>query len=186
MITSKYLKFNTIYPGVKCIELFTTLSRKRVHAYQVKLNNNIISLFDYRINKVQQWIIDWISNGSNESTSKNSSRRLVKKTVRVDSDMHNSLVSCTNVDKTEISRIISNAVMGEISNNEIILIGSCDFTYRVTVYFTPQQYAHIKQIVEELKHRQLGVTFSSLVRSILYKTLKHVKEIKGELKNEQC
>ena len=46
------------------------------------------------------------------------------------------------------------------------------FEHKVTVYFTQEEYRRVQDVLNELRSRRItGVTFSSLIRSILYKHL---------------
>lgn len=100
------------------------------------------------------------------------SNNLVKKSVRVDSDIFNALLKVAHNDEKFFTKIINSAVVNEISTKQIDLIKARWFKHKVTVYFTQEEYRRVQDVLEQLRNSGLrGVTFSSLVRSILYKHL---------------
>ena len=100
------------------------------------------------------------------------SNNLVKKSVRVDSDIFNALLKVAHNDEKFFTKIINSAVVNEISTKQIDLIKARWFKHKVTVYFTQDEYRRVQNVLNELRERRItGVTFSSLVRSILYKHL---------------
>ena len=69
-------------------------------------------------------------------------------------------------------KIINSAVANQISTEQIDLIDARCFKHKVTVYFTQEEYRRVQDVLEQLRNSGLrGVTFSSLVRSTLYKHL---------------
>ena len=107
------------------------------------------------------------------------SSHLKKKSVRIDEKMCRALYEKTGNDKTFLTKIINSAVMTEISTRQIDLIRAKKFEAKVTVYFSSEEYKQIEQVIKELKDKGFKkITFSSLVRSILYKRLGLVQEIK--------
>ena len=111
------------------------------------------------------------------------SNNLVKKSVRVDSDIFNALLKVAHNDEKFFTKIINSAVVNEISTKQIDLIKARWFKHKVTVYFTQDEYRRVQDVLNELRSRKItGVTFSSLVRSILYKHLGVVQEIEHNMK----
>ena len=100
------------------------------------------------------------------------SNNLVKKSVRVDSDIFNALLKVAHNDEKFFTKIINSTVVNEISTRQIDLIKARWFKHKVTVYFTQEEYRRVQDVLNELRSRRItGVTFSSLIRSILYKHL---------------
>ena len=112
------------------------------------------------------------------------SNNLVKKSVRVDDDIYDILFNlANNNDKEFFTKIINSAVVNEISTGKIDLINARWFKHKITVYFTQEEYRRAQDVLNELRgRRSTGVTFSSLVRSILYKHLGVVQEIEHNMK----
>lgn len=130
-------------------------SRKRFLAKRVRLRNDIFSRLRQRFFR-----------------QKAESNNLVKKSVRVDSDIFNALLKVAHNDEKFFTKIINSAVVNEISTKQIDLIKARWFKHKVTVYFTQDEYRRVQNVLNELRERRItGVTFSSLVRSILYKHL---------------
>ena len=130
-------------------------SGKRFLAKRVRLRNDIFSRLRQRFFR-----------------QKAESNNLVKKSVRVDSDIFNALLKVAHNDEKFFTKIINSAVVNEISTKQIDLIKARWFKHKVTVYFTQDEYRRVQDVLNELRSRKItGVTFSSLVRSILYKHL---------------
>ena len=131
-------------------------SRKRFLAKRVRLRNDIFSRLRQRFFR-----------------QKAESNNLVKKSVRVDDKIYNILFNLArNNDKEFFTKIINSAVVNEISTEQIDLIDARCFEHKVTVYFTQEEYRRVQDVLNELRSRRItGVTFSSLIRSILYKHL---------------
>lgn len=112
---------------------------------------------------------------------------LVKKSVRVNDDIYNVLCKITENDEKVFTKIISTAVLKEISAKQVDIFIDKWFRHKITVYFTQKEYRQIKKVLKEIKSKGLkDVTFSSLVRSILYKRLgivieTHCKDTSGRL-----
>lgn len=131
-------------------------SGKRFLAKRVRLRNDIFSRLRQRFFR-----------------QKVDSSNLVKKSVRVDDDIYDILFNfASNNDKEVFTKIINSAVVNEISTEQIDLIDARCFKHKVTVYFTQEEYRRVQDVLNELRSRKItGVTFSSLVRSILYESL---------------
>ena len=130
-------------------------SGKRFLAKRVRLRNDIFSRLRQRFFR-----------------QKVDSSNLVKKSVRVDSDIFNTLFNVVRNDEEFFTEIINSAVVNEISTGKIDLIDARWFKHKITVYFTQEEYRRVQDVLEQLRNSGLrGVTFSSLVRSILYKHL---------------
>ena len=136
-------------------------SGKRFLAKRVRLRNDIFSRLRQRFFR-----------------QKAESNNLVKKSVRVDDKIYNILFNLArNNDKEFFTKIINSAVVNEISTEQIDLIDARCFEHKVTVYFTQEEYRRVQDVLNELRSRRItGVTFSSLIRSILYKHLGTVIE----------
>ena len=112
------------------------------------------------------------------------SNNLVKKSVRVDRDIFNALLNVAHNDEEFFTKIINSAVLKEISTGQIDLINAKWFRHKITVYFTQEEYRSVQNVLNELRERRIiGVTFSSLVRSILYKTFGLITEYRIGRKN---
>ena len=131
-------------------------SGERFLAKRVRLRNDIFSRLRQRFFR-----------------QKAESNNLVKKSVRVDDKIYNILFNLArNNDKEFFTKIINSAVVNEISTGQIDLINAKWFRHKVTVYFTQEEYRRVQDVLNELRSRRItGVTFSSLIRSILYKHL---------------
>ena len=141
-------------------------SGKRFLAKRVRLRNDIFSRLRQRFFR-----------------QKVDSSNLVKKSVRVDSDIFNTLFNVVRNDEEFFTEIINSAVVNEISTKQIDLIKARWFKHKVTVYFTQDEYRRVQDVLNELRSRKItSVTFSSLVRSILYKHLGVVQEIEHNMK----
>lgn len=141
--------------GIRLIEFNVRESGKRFLATRVQLRDNIFTRLRLRFFRQR---VD--------------SNNLVKKSVRVDSDIHNALLKVAHNDEKFFTKIINSAVVNEISTRQIDLIKARWFKHKVTVYFTQDEYRRVQNVLNELRERRItGVTFSSLVRSILYKHL---------------
>lgn len=141
--------------GIKLIEFNVRESGKRFLATRVQLRDNIFRRLRQRFFR-----------------QKAESNNLVKKSVRVDSDIFNALLKVAHNDEKFFTKIINSAVVNEISTKQIDLIKARWFKHKVTVYFTQDEYRRVQNVLNELRERRItGVTFSSLVRSILYKHL---------------
>ena len=136
-------------------------SGKRFLAKRVRLRNDIFSRLRQRFFR-----------------QKAESNNLVKKSVRVDDKIYNILFNLArNNDKEFFTKIINSAVVNEISTEQIDLIDARCFEHKVTVYFTQEEYRRVQDVLNELRSRRItGVTFSSLIRSVLYKHLGTVIE----------
>ena len=125
--------------GTRLVGFNIIKSGKRFLAKRVRLRNDIFSRLRQRFFR-----------------QKAESNNLVKKSVRVDSDIFNTLFNVVRNDEEFFTEIINSAVVNEISTGKID---------------------------HELRSRKItGVTFSSLVRSILYKHLGVVQEIEHNMK----
>ena len=141
--------------GIRLIEFNVRESGKRFLAKRVRLRNNIFSRLRLRFFR-----------------QKAESNNLVKKSVRVDSDIFNALLKVAHNDEKFFTKIINSAVVNEISTKQIDLIKARWFKHKVTVYFTQDEYRRVQDVLNELRSRKItSVTFSSLVRSTLYKHL---------------
>lgn len=110
------------------------------------------------------------------------SNKLVKKCVRIDEDLFHALCREVDCNESYISRTVSNTVLNQIKNRVIDVIETKKFKYRITIHFTKDQYKLIRQTINEIKAQGLKrITFSLLVRSILYKQFKLVTNIKKEV-----
>ena len=152
--------------GTRLVGFNIIKSGKRFQAKRVRLRNNIFSRLRQRLFRQR---VD--------------SSNLVKKSVRVDSDIYNTLFNVAHNDEEFFTKIINSAVVNEISIGQIDLIDARWFRYKITVYFTQEEYRRVQDVLNELRGRRIiGVTFSSLVRSILYKHLGIVQEIEHNMK----
>ena len=141
--------------GIRLIEFNVRESGKRFLATRVQLRDNIFTRLRLRFFRQR---VD--------------SNNLVKKSVRVDSDIFNALLKVAHNDEKFFTKIINSTVVNEISTRQIDLIKARWFKHKVTVYFTQDEYRRVQNVLNELRERRItGVTFSSLVRSILYKHL---------------
>lgn len=148
-------KYSRKLAQVDLVEFIVRESGKRFLAKRVRLRNNIFSRLRLRFFR-----------------QKAESNNLVKKSVRVDSDIFNALLKVAHNDEKFFTKIINSAVVNEISTKQIDLIKARWFKHKVTVYFTQDEYRRVQNVLNELRERRItGVTFSSLVRSILYKHL---------------
>lgn len=148
-------KYSRKLAQVDLVEFIVRESGKRFLAKRVRLRNNIFSRLRLRFFR-----------------QKAESNNLVKKSVRVDSDIFNALLKVAHNDEKFFTKIINSAVVNEISTKQIDLIKARWFKHKVTVYFTQDEYRRVHNVLNELRERRItGVTFSSLVRSILYKHL---------------
>lgn len=110
------------------------------------------------------------------------SNELVKKCVRIDNYLFQALRREVGSNKDCISNVVSKAVLDKIERRVIDVIKTENFNHRITVRFTQDQYNLVRQTVDELKAQGVtGITFSLLVRSILYEHFGIVTEIKTEL-----
>ena len=152
--------------GTRLVEFNVMESEKRFLAKRVRLRNDIFSRLRQRFFR-----------------QKVDSSNLVKKSVRVDSDIFNALLKVAHNDEKFFTKIINSAVVNEISTKQIDLIKARWFKHKVTVYFTQDEYRRVQDVLNELRSRKItSVTFSSLVRSILYKHLGVVQEIEHNMK----
>ena len=142
-------------------------SGKRFLAKRVRLRNDIFSRLRQRFFR-----------------QKAESNNLVKKSVRVDDKIYNILFNLArNNDEKFFTKIINSAVVNEISTKQIDLIKARWFKHKVTVYFTQDEYRRVQDVLNELRSRKItSVTFSSLVRSILYKHLGVYNAVRPSLK----
>ena len=159
-------KYSRKFAQVDLVEFIVRKSGNRFLAKRVRLRNNIFTRFREM----------FLRNRAN-------SKGLVKKSVRVDSDINNALLNVAHNDEEFFTKVINSAVVNEISTRQIDLIKARWFKHKVTVYFTQDEYRRVQNVLNELRERRItGVTFSSLVRSILYKHLGIVQEIKHDIK----
>ncbi|MCM1264755.1 MAG: hypothetical protein NC200_01030 [Candidatus Gastranaerophilales bacterium] len=152
-----------LYEKCNVIDFIEVKSQKSFFVKRVYLRNNtpIKPIFDLFNNK---------------TTSNN----LVKKSVRVDNDIYHALREVAHNDKTFITKKINSAVMNKISTGEIDLIKAKWFSHKITVYFTNGEYRRVEKVIKKLKDIKIkGITFSSIVRSILYESLGLVQEVKN-------
>lgn len=118
----------------------------------------------------------------NFSHNKKNSNKLVKKCVRIDETLFQALNGYVSSNESYISKTVSNAVLDKIKSRVIDIIETENFNHRITVRFTPDQYELVKQTIDELKkHGFRYITFSRLVRSILYIKFKLVAFIDNEV-----
>lgn len=135
-------------------------SEKRFLATKVRL----------RSNKFTQFITGLLLNRDNPKS-------LVKKSIRVDEDLYNALCTATHNNKTFFTKTVSEAVLNEISTGEIDLIEAKGFSHKITVYFTQDENKRIENVLTEIRNKKIkNVTYSKLVRSILYQRLGIVME----------
>lgn len=108
---------------------------------------------------------------------------LVKKSVRIDNDLFQALLQRVGSNELFISKTVADAVIQRLNTRTIDLIETCHFRHKITVYFTQEQYRLVEQAIAELKNRGFTwVTFSLLVRSILYEQFELVQELKANPK----
>ncbi len=154
------------HAGTRLVGFNIIKSGKRFLAKRVRLRNDIFSRLRQRFFR-----------------QKAESNNLVKKSVRVDSDIFKALLNVARNDEAFFTKIINSAVANQISTEQIDLIDARCFEHKVTVYFTQEEYRRVQDVLNELRSRRItGVTFSSLVRSILYKHLGIVQEIEHNMK----
>lgn len=160
-------KHNRRLVQVDLVEFIVRKSGNRFLAKRVRLRNNIFTRFREM----------FLRNRANL-------KALVKKSVRVDDDIYDILFNlANNNDKEFFTKIINSAVVNKISTEQVDLIDARCFKHKVTVYFTQEEYRRVQDVLNELRSRKItGVTFSSLVRSILYKHLGVVQEIEHNMK----
>lgn len=143
------------YRQFDLVDFNVSESGKRFLATRVQLRDNIFRRLRLRFFR-----------------QKAESNNLVKKSVRVDSDIFKVLLNVARNDEAFFTKIINSAVSNQISTEQIDLIDARCFKHKVTVYFTQEEYRRVQDVLEQLRNIGLrGVTFSSLVRSILYKHL---------------
>ena len=149
-------KYSRKLAQVDLVEFIVRESGKRFLAKRVRLKNDIFSRLRQRFFR-----------------QKAESNNLVKKSVRVDDKIYSILFNLArNNDKEFFTKIINSAVANQISTEQIDLIDARCFKHKVTVYFTQEEYRRVQDVLEQLRNSSLrGVTFSSLVRSTLYKHL---------------
>lgn len=148
------------------VEFIVRKSGERFCATRIRLRDNIFT-------KLKQKLF----------RTKVDSKELVKKSVRVDGDISNALLNVATNNEIFFTKIINSAVINEISTGQIDLINAAMFKHKITVYFTQEEYRHVQDALNELKNKGLrSITFSKLVRSILYKRLGIVIEIKHNTK----
>lgn len=112
------------------------------------------------------------------------SNKLVKKCVRIDNNLLQALRREVGSNKDCISKAVSKAVLDKIESRVIDVIKTENFKHRITVRFTQAQYNLVRQTVDMLREQGVtGITFSLLVRSILYEHLGIVTEIDTEANN---
>lgn len=118
-----------------------------------------------RSNKFKKFITGFLLNRDNLKS-------LVKKSVRVDEDLYSALCDETHNNKIFFTKTISEAVLNTISTGQIDLIDAKWFSHKITVYFTQEENKRIEEVLTEIRNKKIkGVTYSKLVRSILYKRL---------------
>ena len=143
------------YKQYDLVDFNVRKSGKRFLATRVQLRDNIFRRLRQRFFR-----------------QKAESNNLVKKSVRVDSDIFKALLNVARNDEAFFTKIINSAVANQISTEQIDLIDARCFKHKVTVYFIQEEYRRVQDVLEQLRNIGLrGVTFSSLVRSILYKHL---------------
>lgn len=109
------------------------------------------------------------------------SNKLVKKCVRIDMALYQALSREVGFNESYISATVSKAILDKIGSRVIDVIRTRSFNHRITVRFTQDQYKLVRQTVDELREQGVrGITFSLLVRSILYEHFGIVTEIKKE------
>lgn len=159
-------QFSRNLAQVELVEFIVKKSRERFLATRIRLRDNIFT-------KLKQKLF----------LTKVDSKELVKKSVRVDGDISNALLNVATNNEIFFTKIINSAVITEISTGQIDLINAAEFKHKITVYFTQEEYRHVQDALNELKNKGLkSITFSQLVRSILYKRLGIVIEIEHNTK----
>lgn len=109
------------------------------------------------------------------------SNKLVKKCVRIDKALFQALLREVGTNESYISKTVSDAVLNKIKSRVIDVIRTKNFRHRITVRFTQEQYKLVKEIIDEIKKQGIkNITFSLLVRSILYKHFGIVTDIETE------
>lgn len=108
--------------------------------------------------------------------------KLVKKCVRIDEAIFQALRRKVGFNEGCISKTVSKAVLGKIESRVIDVIETNNFNHRITVRFTQDQYKLVTETIDELRKQGIkNITFSLLVRSILYEYFRIVTEIETEV-----
>lgn len=171
MVIVNLINFDSLtrhYGQYKLVDFMVRESGEKFLAKRVRLRNSILSRL--------------IPNFLRRRVMSNN---LIKKSVRVDYEMYNLLFRIARGNKKFLTNIINSAVIEKFSTREIDLIDARLFKKKITVYFTQKEYRQVQDVLDELKDRKIkGVTFSSLVRSILYKSLGIVMEAPDYAENK--
>lgn len=170
------LKYAFLFGGsnshTKLVSLFINDRNPRTNKFiriSLKKNNGIVQLMHS--------VIKPLFSPQNTKFS----NKLVKKCVRIDEDLWESLRRNVGFNESYISTTVSNAVVERIKSRVIDVIETKSFNHKITVRFTQDKYNLVKQTINELKAQGLKrITFSLLVRSILYEHFKLVIDIKNE------
>lgn len=93
---------------------------------------------------------------------------LVKRCVRVDDDLILALYNEVEFKKSCTTKLVHKEILNRIQARELDLIPTWDVPHRITLHFTKEESDIIDEIVKELRDKNLDVTFSMVVRSILY------------------
>lgn len=162
--------------------------------YEAKINFNQFDLVDFNVTKSgERFFAKRVRLRSNKFThfitrfflNRNNPKSLVKKSVRVDEDLYSALCDETHNNKIFFTKTISEAVLNTISTGQIDLIDAKWFSHKITVYFTQEENKRIEEVLTEIRNKKIeGVTYSKLVRSILYKRLGIVMEFET-MKNDR-
>lgn len=116
-------------------------------------------------------IITTIQNAFFRSKNNATIPNMVKRCVRVDDDLLRALDNRVNFSNSYATRLVHKAVLDKLQAGELDLIPTWDVPHRITLFFTKKESDIIDEIVKELRDRELDVTFSMVVRSILYEYL---------------
>lgn len=96
----------------------------------------------------------------------------VKATVRIDDNLFQTLSELAGELNASFNMSIRNIGNAVINMGKIYLLPTKNFSHRITIHFSVDEYCLIQEIVHKLKRNGLKwVTFSLVVRSILYEAL---------------
>lgn len=134
---------------------------------RIDFNKTILENFKYLLNR--------------KSVEQNFFNKTIKKSVRVDNDIYSALMKTTKADivkfdEKHVSTFVRKTILDKFKTKNIEVISTRDFRHKITIHFAEEEYDCINQIMKDFKTRGLRyITFSLLVRSILYKTLNLVE-----------
>lgn len=134
---------------------------------RIDFNETILENFKYLLNR--------------KSVEQNFFNKTIKKSVRVDNDIYSALMKTTKADivkfdEKHVSTFVRKTILDKFKTKNIEVISTRDFRHKITIHFAEEEYDCINQIMKDFKTRGLRyITFSLLVRSILYKTLNLVE-----------